>query len=60
MASSRFIEEATQPVLILILVTPWVAYITSVVLWLDGGTPTILFMVAFTAFPVSRSAWSAA
>ena len=35
MASSRFIEEATQPVLILILVTPWVAYITSVVLWLD-------------------------
>jgi len=52
MASSRFIEEATQPVLILILVTPWVAYITSVVLWLDGGTPTILFMVAFTSFPV--------
>ena len=52
MASSRFIEEATQPVLILILVTPWVAYITSVVLWLDGGDPTILFMVAFTSFPV--------
>jgi NitT/TauT family transport system permease protein len=52
MASSRFIEEAAQPVLILILVTPWVAYITSVVLWLDGGTPTILFMVAFTSFPV--------
>lgn len=52
MASSRFVEEASQPVLILILVTPWVAYITSVVLWLDGGTPTILFMVAFTAFPV--------
>lgn len=52
MASSRFIEEATQPVLVLILVTPWVAYITSVVLWLDGGEPTILFMVAFTSFPV--------
>lgn len=52
MASSRFIEEATQPVLILILVTPWVAYITSVVLWLDGGEKTILFMVAFTSFPV--------
>ena len=52
MASSRFIEEATQPVLVLILVTPWVAYITSVVLWLDGGTPTIVFMVAFTSFPV--------
>lgn len=52
MASSTLIEEATQPVLILILVTPWVAYITSVVLWLDGGDPTILFMVAFTSFPV--------
>ena len=37
---------------VLVLVTPWVAYITSVVLWLDGGNPTIYFMVAFTAFPV--------
>ena len=52
MAASRFVEEAAQPVLILILVTPWVAYITSVVLWLDGGEPTIVFMVAFTSFPV--------
>jgi NitT/TauT family transport system permease protein len=52
MAASRFIEEAAQPVLILVLVTPWVAYITSVVLWLNGGDPTIYFMVAFTAFPV--------
>jgi NitT/TauT family transport system permease protein len=52
MAASRFVEEATQPVLVLILVTPWVAYITSVVLWLDGGEPTILFMVSFTTFPV--------
>ncbi len=52
MASSRFVEEATQPVLVLVLVTPWVAYITSVVLWLGGGEPTVLFMVAFTSFPV--------
>jgi len=52
MAASRFVEEATQPVLVLILVTPWVAYITSVVLWLDGGEPTVLFMVTFTTFPV--------
>lgn len=52
MASSRFIEEATQPMLVLVLVTPWVAYITSVVLWLGGGEPTVLFMVAFTTFPV--------
>ena len=35
----------------LILVTPWVAYIKSVVLWLEDGTPPILFMVAFVSFP---------
>jgi NitT/TauT family transport system permease protein len=52
MAASRFVEEAAQPVLILVLVTPWVAYITSVVLWLDGGDPAVYFMVAFTSFPV--------
>ena len=37
--------------LTLILVTPWVAYINSVVLWLGRGTPPILFMVAFVSFP---------
>lgn len=52
MAASRFIEEATQPVLILILVTPWVAYITSVVIWLGFGERPIIFMVALTSLPV--------
>lgn len=52
MAASRWLDDAVQPVLILILVTPWVAYITSVVIWLDFGTRPILFMVAFTTFPV--------
>jgi NitT/TauT family transport system permease protein len=52
MAASRFFEEATQPVLVLILVTPWVAYITSVVIWLGFGERPILFMVAFTTFPI--------
>ena len=52
MASSRFIEEASQPILILILVTPWVAYVTSVVTWLEFGEAPILFMVAFTSFPI--------
>jgi len=52
MAASRFIEEAAQPVLVVILVTPWVAYITSVVIWLDFGERPILFLVAFTTFPV--------
>ncbi|MGI9644963.1 MAG: ABC transporter permease, partial [Ilumatobacteraceae bacterium] len=52
MASNRFIEEAVQPILVLILVTPWVAYITSVVVWLSFGERPILFMVAFATFPV--------
>ncbi|MDX2379352.1 MAG: ABC transporter permease subunit [Acidimicrobiia bacterium] len=52
MAASRFIEEATQPILVLILVTPWVAYITSVVIWLGFGEEPIIFMVAFTSLPV--------
>ena len=52
MAASRFVEEATQPILVLILVTPWVAYITSVVIWLGFGEAPILFMVAFTSFPI--------
>jgi NitT/TauT family transport system permease protein len=52
MAASRFFEEATQPVLVFILVTPWVAYTTSVVIWLNFGERPILFMVAFTSFPI--------
>ena len=51
LASSRRLEWATQPLLVLVMVTPWVAYITSVVNWLGRGTPTILFMVAFVTFP---------
>jgi NitT/TauT family transport system permease protein len=51
LATSRFLEHASQPVLTLILVTPWVAYINSVVIWLGRGTPPILFMVAFVSFP---------
>jgi NitT/TauT family transport system permease protein len=52
MAASRFIEEAAQPVLVVIMVTPWVAYMTSVVIWLDFGERPIIFLVAFTSFPV--------
>lgn len=51
LAASRPLEWATQPLLVLVMVTPWVAYITSVVNWLGPGTPTILFMVAFVSFP---------
>ena len=35
----------------LILVTPWVAYISSIVLWLGRGTPSILFLVSFVTVP---------
>jgi NitT/TauT family transport system permease protein len=52
MAASRYIEEATAPVLIIILVTPWVAYINSVVIWLGFNDRPIIFMVAFTSFPL--------
>lgn len=51
LAAIRPLEWATQPILVVIMVTPWVAYITSVVNWLGTGTPTILFMVAFVTFP---------
>src|SRR5262245_57459957 len=37
MATSRWVEDASLPVLILIQVTPWVAYSASVVQWLHGG-----------------------
>ena len=52
MAASRFVEEAAQPVLVAIMVTPWVAYMTSVVIWLDFGERPIVFLVSFTTFPV--------
>jgi len=52
LSSSRFAEEAAQPVLILVLVTPWVAYFASVKQWLGLGMSPIIFLAAFTAFPV--------
>jgi NitT/TauT family transport system permease protein len=51
LAASRFAEQATQPVLVLILVAPWVAYFTSVVVWLGAGDPPVIFLVAFVTTP---------
>jgi len=51
LAAFRPLEHASQPLLVLILVTPWVAYISSIVLWLGRGTPSILFLVAFVTVP---------
>jgi NitT/TauT family transport system permease protein len=51
LAASRFAEHATQPVLVLILVAPWVAYFTSIVVWLGRGDPPVIFLVAFVTTP---------
>lgn len=51
LASSRFAEQATQPVLVLILVAPWIAYFTSIVVWLGSGDPPVIFLVAFVTTP---------
>lgn len=51
LAASRFLEQAAQPVLILILVAPWVAYFTPVVAWLGRGEPPVLFLVTLVSIP---------
>lgn len=51
LAVNRFLDDATQPVLVLVLVTPWFAYVGSIVLWLGAGTPPALFMVSLVCLP---------
>lgn len=51
LASNRFAERATQPVLVLVQVVPWIAYVTSVVVWLGSGTAPALFMVTLVCLP---------
>ena len=51
LASSRLLEQAAQPVLIGVLVAPWIAYFSSIVLWLGGGDPPVIFLVAFVTTP---------
>jgi len=51
MSASRFVQDAVQPVLVLVIVTPFVAYISSVVLWLGAGDRPVLFMVALVCTP---------
>ncbi len=51
LAAVRRLEHASQPLLVLILVTPWVAYINSVVLFVGRGNPSILFLVSFVTVP---------
>lgn len=51
LSSNRFIERATQPILLLVQVVPWIAYVTSVVVWLGSGTAPALFMVTLVCLP---------
>lgn len=51
LAASRFLEHAVQPVLMLILVAPWVAYFTSIVVWLGRGDAPVIFLVALVTVP---------
>ena len=51
LASNRFAERATQPILVLVQVVPWIAYVSSVVLWLGSGTGPALFMVTLVCLP---------
>lgn len=51
LSASRFAEWAAQPVLTLVQVVPWVAYVSSVVLWLGAGDKPVLFMVALGCSP---------
>jgi NitT/TauT family transport system permease protein len=52
MAASRFVEGAAHPVLTLVQVSPFVAYITSVKLWLGYySTSPIVFVVGLVCLP---------
>lgn len=51
LAAIRPLEHASQPMLVLIMVTPWVAYITSVVLIVGSGQRAVVFLVAFVTIP---------
>lgn len=59
LASSRFAEDAMQPVLVLVLVTPWVSYFVSLVIWLGPGARPVVFLVAFVTAPVLTFAMTA-
>lgn len=52
LASWRFLEHAAQPVLIVILVTPWVSYFVSLVIWLGAGARPVIMLITLVTFPV--------
>jgi NitT/TauT family transport system permease protein len=51
LAASPFLERAAQPVLVLIIVTPFAGYIGSVVLWLGAGDAPVRFITTLVCLP---------
>lgn len=51
LVASPFAERATQPVLVLVQVAPFVAYISSIVVWLGAGDPPAYFTTALVCLP---------
>ncbi|MGD9997059.1 MAG: ABC transporter permease [Ilumatobacteraceae bacterium] len=51
LAASSFLERAAQPILVLVQVAPFVAYVPSVVVWLGPGDPPARFMTALVCAP---------
>ncbi len=51
LATSRFLEQAAQPMLILILVSPWVAYFTSIVTRFGTGDRPVLILATLVSVP---------
>ena len=51
LAASPFLERAAQPILVLIIVTPFAGYIGSVVLWLGGGDAPVRFITTLVCLP---------
>ena len=52
LAASRFLERATLPVLVLVQVTPFVAYAPSIVIWIGFGWRPILFLTSIVCVPL--------
>jgi NitT/TauT family transport system permease protein len=48
----RLLELSVQPVLIIVLVTPWVSYFVSLVIWLGPGNRPVITLVGLVTFPV--------
>jgi NitT/TauT family transport system permease protein len=51
LSSSPFLERAAQPVLTIIQVTPFAAYIGAIVVWLGNGDPPVRFITTLVCVP---------